>query len=50
LSPKNAWSLYGRGLAKRRLGRVSEAHADLNAALALQPKIADVADKDGIGP
>ena len=32
IQPDLAQSLYGRGLAKRRLGQASEAEADLNAA------------------
>ena len=33
--PKLAWSLYGRGLAKKRLGQTAEGEADIQAAVAL---------------
>jgi tetratricopeptide (TPR) repeat protein len=48
LQPKIAWSLYGRGVAKQRKG--IEAGADISAATALEPKIADTARKYGITP
>jgi tetratricopeptide (TPR) repeat protein/predicted aspartyl protease len=47
-NPKMAWSLYGRGLARRHKGLNAEAEADLKAAAALQPDIAERARKAGI--
>ncbi|RDE06984.1 aspartyl protease family protein [Sphingomonas aracearum] len=48
LSPKNAGSLYGRSLARRKLGRMQEADADRTAALALNADIAERAKKIGL--
>jgi tetratricopeptide (TPR) repeat protein len=39
LRPKGAWSLYGRGLTKARLGDAAQGEADLAAARTLQPDI-----------
>ena len=47
-APKMAWSLYGRGLAKKRLGQTAEGEADIQAAVALQPKLPDEAKKIGL--
>jgi tetratricopeptide (TPR) repeat protein len=41
LQPKNPWPLYGRGIAKSKLNRVSEAEADKSAATAIWAPIAD---------
>src|SRR5580700_1979277 len=48
--PKNAWALYGRGVAKERQGKTAEAQGDMAAATALQPEIADTFKKRGITP
>jgi tetratricopeptide (TPR) repeat protein len=37
--PESAWSLYGRGLAKMRLGDAAKGEADLTAARKVQPDI-----------
>jgi hypothetical protein len=50
LEPKLAWSLYGRGLDQLRLGNASAGKADIAAATALRPKIAEEAGKFGIAP
>jgi len=50
LNPANPWSLYGRGVAKLRKGLTADGQADLQAATALRPKIADQAGKYGIAP
>jgi tetratricopeptide (TPR) repeat protein len=50
LRPGQGWSLYGRGLAKRALGQDEGAKADLAAAKAAQPGIAEDAARYGIGP
>jgi tetratricopeptide (TPR) repeat protein len=49
LQPKSAWSLYGRGIAKSKLNRVSEAEADKAAATALLPRIGESFARYGIG-
>ncbi|MDB5464100.1 MAG: hypothetical protein JWP28_3383 [Phenylobacterium sp.] len=50
LQPKNPWSLYGRGLAKVKKGAKAEGEADIQAALALQPNLAQQAKSYGIEP
>lgn len=49
LQPKIAWALYGWGLAKL-MGQAAAGQADLAAATALQPKIAEEAAREGISP
>jgi tetratricopeptide (TPR) repeat protein len=48
MQPKLAWSLYGRGLAKKRLARTSEGEADIRAALAIDPDLSKQAGKIGL--
>jgi tetratricopeptide (TPR) repeat protein len=48
LNQNSAWSRYVRGLDLLRLGRIGEGNADLAAAAALAPKIAEHAAKYGI--
>jgi tetratricopeptide (TPR) repeat protein len=48
--PNIAWSLYGRGLCKLRLGKTSDGNTDVAAAIALRADIADRARKYGIVP
>jgi formylglycine-generating enzyme required for sulfatase activity len=48
LDPKQATSLYGRGLAKRRKGDQGGGDADIAAAKALRPSIADDFAAQGI--
>jgi hypothetical protein len=48
LQPRNAWSLYGRGLARVRKGLTTAGEADIAAAMAIQPRIEDEARKHGI--
>jgi hypothetical protein len=45
LQPDNAWSLYGRGLAKPRKGMKADGEADLAAATAVDPRMEDEAKK-----
>lgn len=46
-----AWnSLYGRGVAKMRLGRTEEGHADMRRALEMNPEAARPFIKLGINP
>ncbi|MBV8340887.1 MAG: hypothetical protein JO173_00735, partial [Gammaproteobacteria bacterium] len=44
------WALYGRGLAKAQRGQAAAGHADIAAATALSPKIAEEAASHGITP
>jgi tetratricopeptide (TPR) repeat protein/predicted aspartyl protease len=48
--PKNAWALYGRGIAKMKEGRVREGEADVKGAEALNPKIAEVGKRRDVVP
>jgi hypothetical protein len=41
INPKQASSLYGRGMAKLRTGRAADGQRDIAAAKALQANIAD---------
>jgi tetratricopeptide (TPR) repeat protein len=45
---KRASALYGRGIAKRRMGLLARGDFDLDAAKALKPKIADEFSRYGI--
>jgi tetratricopeptide (TPR) repeat protein len=49
-TPKQAWSLYGRGIDKLRLGRTADGMADLNAAAAVDSNVQKAATKYGIAP
>jgi tetratricopeptide (TPR) repeat protein len=48
LNPKLASSLYGRGLAKRLKKDEAGAEADIAAAKAIRPSIADDMAREGI--
>ncbi len=50
LQPKDAWALYGRGAAEKRLGKTAAAEADMAAATAIWPGVADAFSKHGIHP
>jgi tetratricopeptide (TPR) repeat protein len=50
LAPKDAWSLYGRGVAKLRKKKLAEGEADMAEAVKLWPKIADEFTRRGIAP
>jgi predicted aspartyl protease/tetratricopeptide (TPR) repeat protein len=50
LIPKSAWSLYGRGVAKSRKNKPAEGAADMAAATAIWPPIADEFKRRGITP
>jgi Tfp pilus assembly protein PilF len=50
IDPKNAESLYGRGLLKRRQGDGPGGEADINAASMLQAGIDKEAESRGITP
>ena len=46
----DAWAYYGRGVAKLRKGLSADGQADIAAAAALAPTIANEAGKHGIAP
>jgi predicted aspartyl protease/tetratricopeptide (TPR) repeat protein len=48
--PKNAWSLYGRGIDKLRKQRTADGNADIAQAMAIQPEIAEEFKRRGIVP
>jgi tetratricopeptide (TPR) repeat protein/predicted aspartyl protease len=50
LQVKSGWSYYGRGLAKLKKGLKADGEADVAAAKALDPRIADDAKRHGIAP
>lgn len=50
LAPKYASGLFGRGVSQRRLGRTADGDADIAAAKAIDPKIAETYAKNGVTP
>jgi tetratricopeptide (TPR) repeat protein len=50
LGPKNAWSLYGRGIAKTRKNRIAEGEADRAAATAIWAPVEEQFKRRGIVP
>jgi tetratricopeptide (TPR) repeat protein len=42
--------LYRRGVAKLKLGMPAEGNADIEAAAAINPRIAEIAAKEGVTP
>jgi tetratricopeptide (TPR) repeat protein len=50
LSPKNAWSLYGRGIAKMRQNKTAAGEADVAQAVGINPSIAEQFKKRGVAP
>lgn len=50
IDPKNAGSLYGRGIDKLRKQDLSGGQADIAQATALWPKVAEAFGRHGIGP
>jgi tetratricopeptide (TPR) repeat protein len=50
LQSRNAWALYGRGLAEARKQKTAAAEGDFAAATALVPRIADEFKKRGVAP
>ena len=50
INPKNAWSLYGRGLAELRKGMTAQGDADIAAAKALAPHLPEFAQRIGVSP
>jgi tetratricopeptide (TPR) repeat protein/predicted aspartyl protease len=50
IRPKNAWTLYGRGLAKLKINNRSEGEADIAEAVALAPGVAEAYKKMRLAP
>jgi tetratricopeptide (TPR) repeat protein len=50
LGSKDAWLYYGRGVARLRKGMTAAGQADIAAATALEPAIAEEAGKRGLAP
>jgi len=50
INPKNAWSLYGRGIDKLRKQKTSEGDADVAQATAVWPEVAEEFKRRGIVP
>ena len=50
LRPQNAWSFYGRGLAKLQSGDAEGGAADVAAAAAINPNIVLLAARYGVKP
>jgi tetratricopeptide (TPR) repeat protein len=50
IAPRNAWSLYGRGIDEIREHRVPEGQADLARAEAIWPQVAEEFGRRGITP
>jgi tetratricopeptide (TPR) repeat protein/predicted aspartyl protease len=50
IRPKNAWTLYGRGLARLKKNDRSEGEADIAEANAIAPGVAEAYKKIGLGP
>jgi len=48
IQPKNAWALYGRGLAKLKKNNRGEGEADIAAAVALAPGVAESYKRMGL--
>jgi tetratricopeptide (TPR) repeat protein len=50
IRPKNAWTLYGRGLAKLKKNNRSEGEADIAEAVAIAPGVAERYRTMGLAP
>lgn len=50
IQPDLASSLFGRGIARKRLGNMSGSKADISAAILIDPKVAEVYASYGIKP
>jgi tetratricopeptide (TPR) repeat protein len=50
LEPRAPWALYGRGVGEARKGEKAQSDADLAAAAAVSPHIADDAKQVGLTP
>ncbi|HEX4151666.1 MAG TPA: aspartyl protease family protein [Steroidobacteraceae bacterium] len=50
IEPRNAWSLYGRGIDELRQHKVAESDADIAKAESVWPQVADAFRRHGITP
>jgi tetratricopeptide (TPR) repeat protein/predicted aspartyl protease len=50
IRPKNAWTLYGRGLAELKKNNRSEGEADIAEAVKTAPGVEDIYKKMGLSP
>jgi tetratricopeptide (TPR) repeat protein len=50
MEPHNAWTLYGRGMARRQLNRRADGDADIAAAIVIDPQVADHYKQHGLVP
>jgi tetratricopeptide (TPR) repeat protein/predicted aspartyl protease len=50
IRPKNAWTLYGRGLAKLKKNNRGEGEADIAEAVKIAPGVADAYKRMGLSP
>jgi tetratricopeptide (TPR) repeat protein/predicted aspartyl protease len=50
INPKDAWSLYGRGVDKTHLSKTTEGQADMDAAMRIWPKVVEEFKQHGIAP
>jgi tetratricopeptide (TPR) repeat protein len=50
IRPKNAWTLYGRGLAKLKKNNRSEGEADIAEAVKIAPGVADAYSRMRLSP
>jgi tetratricopeptide (TPR) repeat protein len=48
INPKQAWTLYCRGVAKSHAGKTQEGAADMSAAVALDPHVTELARRAGL--
>jgi tetratricopeptide (TPR) repeat protein len=48
INPKNAWSLYGRGIARLRMQQIVAGTADIESAKAIWPQVAQELRRRGI--
>jgi tetratricopeptide (TPR) repeat protein len=50
LEPRDPYALYGRGIARRRRGDAARAGADIAAARAILPDVAEAFAQHGVRP
>jgi tetratricopeptide (TPR) repeat protein len=50
INPRNAWSLYGRGIDEVRKGKTAQGQADIAQATAVWTHVAEAFNRHGIAP
>jgi tetratricopeptide (TPR) repeat protein/predicted aspartyl protease len=50
INPKDAWSLYGRGVDETHLSKTTEGQADMDEAVRIWPKVVEEFKPHGIAP